>query len=166
MKDRSSRSGFSLPPATRAARSAPHCSSGISSSTTRDRPIRTMRRRGACWGRTGRRRIEQLRPRSGSDYATFGDEAELLDEVTRHLGGGEDHRMVLRTDGVRPPCSRCAQHPGRPAIDGDAERDESAHQVPRELPPVRALRPRGGGVHGGSISSPGRRARTCSWSRR
>ena len=62
----------------------------------------------------------------------------------RGHGRRQGGRLVPGADGVRPARARRAQHHRRRPQRGDAGDDEPAHQVPRILPALRAVRAGGG----------------------
>ena len=81
--------------------------------------------------------------------------SELLEHVAALLADGQDRRLVPGPDGVRPAGPGRPQHPGRPALAGDAGDDEPEDQVPRELPAVRPGRAARSAPPSGSTCEPG-----------
>ena len=86
---------------------------------------------------------------------------ELLRDDGAPALRGQRHRLVPGAHGVRAARAGRPQHPGRPARPEDARHPQHEDQVPRGVPPLRALRAGGQGVASGSRSTA--TAPTCCW---
>ena len=168
-KGRSTTSGFSRRPATPAARSAPRCSSGTSSSTSRARPHGSDRQKGSLLGPQFRDggNLRRGSTRLGAVYHRASNEARAARPGRRACSSAR-----RSSAGSRGGWSSARGRSGARSILGDprspqhAGDDEPEDQVPRELPAVRAVRARRTRRTDWFELEPGRKARTCCWSRR